>query len=539
MYPFVLLFTISSLLSSNDLQNVLLEIKDNLPVISDNKKIITQDLSFEEDEPYFIIFEQQNEKIKNGDIETETYLLNLALLDPELTEIKTSKKEMKLILKSGTGNFIAYLKDKEAKGYKDKMEILLEDIDLARSLKEKFILAITLAKEEWLKDVNIPEENKALKNWMVNQLKSINRENRTIGQQALSDTILKDYLYISISDDKKEEDIHFSLADLDTSKLKIKNEGSLFSIELPILKGQKLISTNNQKDGLRFRNKFKLYFENASQAKAMAMVLEKGGNSFHLTQNNRIKNYVNCTNCLEQFSKIISSSKTGKSAYEISGDCSAVLIDKKEDKETTYTFEWADIDAKTIQLSFESDLPGVTLTTQGKERFITASIAEKFSYSNNIDIYYDDVESAREAFQILPKIIESCAFNVEIQDPQYIQDHFSSSNPFEDKYMQTLAVEKGEPCTLIFTSHDEKKEKMSEYTFNLYDINPASIKANISKNNLTLQLQTLQKQKVITIVNEKGESKFTDKVGMLFGSVNALRSAKETLIEMVNSCAKD
>lgn len=517
---------------------MLLEIQELLPTISDDKEIFTQVLTFDESTPYFISLEQSTEKVKDGKIETETFVVNLALLDPDITEIKTSKKEMKLIISSSEGDFIQYLKNGEANGFKNKIEIHLEDIDVARNLEEKFKSSIKMARNEWKDDLNIPSDDPGFKSWLSSRIHKVTEQDEIIDQKIEINASYKDYMKMTIKDKDLTSDLYFSLADIDYSKSKIKDGKSSFSLELNTKNGDKLISAANEKDGQKFENKIKLFFDNASQAKAMALALEQNSEMYSKIAEDRFQNYSNCSNCIARLDQILTAA-TNNNKYILSGDCTANLISKTEEKDMNHLLEWADFNPESIKMDYNSDQIKLTIKTLGEERFVTVTEDEKLSYTDELELTFTNLESARETMQILPKIVRTCEVHIEIADPEFIQNHFSTNNPFDEKYNQSLSLENGAPCTLIFASHEAAKDKLEEYKFNLYDLNINSIRANILRDKLKLELQTQGKQKIITLTNEKGESKFTDKVEMLFGSVKALRIAKATLLEMAETCKKE
>ncbi len=182
----------------------------------------------------------------------------------------------------------------------------------------------------------------------------------------------------------------------------------------------------------------------------------------------------------------------------LDGDCRSLFTMTKGGKSENYAFRWSDLDVKRIKEDYGTNELKLTLETTGKRKFISKTVEEEIKgYQNKVDFYFNNLETFRKSSIQVMKIIESCELDLSPETVEWM-DKLFSSQPI-NKMDQSISTE--DDCSLIYTSSESEGDKSYTYEFNLYDLDSKRLSMKISKSKLQLDLNTNNKEKIITKMN--------------------------------------
>ena len=116
-----------------------------------------------------------------------------------------------------------------------------------------------------------------------------------------------------------------------------------------------------------------------------------------------------------------------------------------------------------------------------------------------------------------------------------MSNYVSSVTVEGDKYKQSIE-QTDDDCSYEYKLENQEKGKEETYEFNLYDLNPKSIKLDISKNKINLNIVTKGKEKLITKYEEGGDLKYAKELDLKFDDLLSARIAQNTFIEIIEGC---
>ena len=513
------------------------QINENLAPIETDKEIISQECLRGGDRPYNVELIRTIEKVKDGKIKTYSSLLNLALLNENKVVIKSSKNKMLLKMETSGGKYIQRYEDKKSKGYTNVLEIQYGDIDEARLAEEMWKKLILSAKERWANDINLPSSLGDLKSWMQPYVGTVDMGKHEAIQTMTESAMYDDYLNYEISNQggkDKSQIYRFSLGDIEEKSLKVSPSGSVMKLDVKSKRNKKLFLREDEK-GITFHNKMNIYFSNAGSALEMAKGMEVVVAMAQEVAEARVGSYENCDDCLGDFSESVNTFNREKLSTNIEGDCQSLLMITKGNKSENYLFRWSDLDITRIKEDFGTNELKLTLETRDKKKFITkAEDGEVKGYQSKLDFYFNNLETFRKSGRQVLNIIESCELDLQPENVEWMDNLFSSQSI--NKMDQSISTE--DECSVVFTSGQADGDKSFTYEFNLYDLDPKRLSMKISKSKLQLDLNTNNKEKIITKTNQDGKLEYANKITLDFDSLDNLRKAELTFIQLIGGCTE-
>ena len=534
IYAYLFLLTLLTFNSTDNssLADDLQSINDLLSEIDNGKETITQELVYDENTPFDIQLVQKTVKQKDGKEKEEVLLFNLGLMSEDNVELKTSKKELSVILKSKQGKFVNRLLDGEDKGYGNEVKMYFDDIDVAREAKELLESAIPSASEAWEESIDLPEDLSSIKSWTIERIGNINYEKKTVIQDLSSHDDYEDYMILASNKNKKDDYTHFiGLGDINPKSIKIKT-GKEVVLEFKTEKNRKtILQSGKGKTG--FTNAVTLFFETPSEALEFGKAIEKMVEQAAEIRDTRIESYGFCDNCLEDITSAINSF-SGEKSVSATADCNAEIeITDKKGKKKSYSFNWGDLDDRKIKESYGSSELTLKIETNQKQKFVIESKEDELSgYSNKIEIPFSDLEFFRSFTNRIEQVIASCSPDVTEQDMDYIAETLEAAST--EKLSQVVAMESD--CKMLLSESINDGKKSKDYEINLYDLDKSKVELNIAKKALTLNLRTKGKEKTISTTDHDGKSEFTEKFSLVFDNLLTARNAQITLENKINTC---
>ena len=533
--PFFLLLSHSLI---GQLPDLISTANGQLDPIETDKEIISQEINSDEERPYNIEFVRAVEKVKDGKVKRETYVVNLALLNSKKVVIKSSKSQQLLKMETKGGKYIQRYEDGEPKGFTNVMEVQFKDIDGVREAQSIWEEIIERSISQWEEDISLPNTVADMKVWLQKYVVSVSMDKHDAFQSLSPHDQYEDYLTYEVSNLKNKDRqalYTFSLADIEGNSLKASPSGSVMKLDIKS-KGNKKYFIQEDQNGLSFSNNISLYFEDAASALECAKGIEAGIDLSKVIAEERNNQYEVCNDCLSEFMSAINEYNNNNISTELTADCISELNISKDDKSEYYRFRWADINADRVQQQFGTKEMKLILETQDKSDYILKTAdGEIKGYQDKLELYFNDLETFRKATKQVVKIIGNCELGLEPKSAEWIQELFSSNvmNGIEQ------SLDLADDCSWEVSLSKEDGNKTDNYEFNIYDIDPNRMNLKVSKSKLQLELNTNRKEKIITKTNDEGKLEYTNKITLNFDSLDHLRIGAMTIHQLIGSCNPD
>ena len=222
-----------------------------------------------------------------------------------------------------------------------------------------------------------------------------------------------------------------------------------------------------------------------------------------------------------------------------------VTVDKKgKQKELIYEFNVADLDPYLVREETRQDVINLSLSIDNGQKFIKKYENEAVKgYIEKISIPTIDIDNARalrdlfkEAIPLAKEIVGN-KLQVETlgEMEDWLAKNISDVESGSKFYSQKLSLLDDFPTNflLIQTSTSSKSTQEKKYIFNLSDININSLKFTISGTNLSIDLETNRKQKLIKILEDETSHRFDNKVKIYTNNVEEARDLKNILMRSI------
>jgi hypothetical protein len=516
------------------------ELNEMLEEFDNGDEMISQVFTADDENPYEVTMTRKIKNHKKGKEKVEVFSFNIALINPKKIERKSKKDEMSITFKTSKGKFIKLSEDDNSK-FGNKMKVIAQDIDIARDIEVYFKELIEIGNELWESAIQVPESIEEINGLissfgseMINEKLSINQEvrkedNDKNGMMLLARETTK-------KGKSKDEKIQFYWGDLEPNSVSTKNDGAFQVLTIKTKNKKKLIA-NISDDKIKYSSDMKLYFSSPSDAIYTSEMIEDATNLGEQTSERALSQFKDCGgNCLPMLKEIVASATEDITNTTITDDCQAkVVISGKKSKEIEW--HWSDIDPGSIDVDYNSSAQTISFKTQNKQKFITYNDEDgklnKYDKSTKFDIA--DVLSAKSLEIIIPQIIKECNRNLDVKDMEWMSSYVSSVTVEDGKYKQSID-KTDDDCSYMYKLENQEKGEEETYEFNLYDLNPKSIKLDISKNKINLNVVTKGKEKLITKYEEGGDLKYTKEIDLKFDDLLSARIAQNTLRDIIKGC---
>ena len=537
----LIMFTIISVCESEaQMAEALTELNDMLEEFDTGDEMISQVFTVDDDNPYEVTLTRIKKDNKKGKEKVEVYAFNIALINPKKIVRKTKKDEMSIIFKTSKGKFIKLTEGGDSK-FDNEMKVIAPDIDAARDVEVYFKEIIEMGNELWESVIVMPTTIEGINSLISSFGNELNDEKLSISQTVKNhDSDPNGLVEIDIESTKKgkseNEKILFYWGDLEPNSVSIKNKGALQVMTIKAKNKKKLIASLSE-DKIKYNSDLQLYFSSPSDAIYTAELIETATNFGNQIGERALSKFENCEgNCLSLMKEIVSSSSLKIGSTTMTEDCQATMeiIGKKTNK---ILWHWSDIDPSSIKIDYNSSNQSINFKTNNKQKFITyfKEDGKVDKYDNEFEFDIVDVFSAKSLEILVPQIVEECNRDLDVKDMTWVSDYVSSVTVDEDKYKQSIK-QTDDDCSYIYKLTNQEKDKEETYEFNLYDLNPQSIKLDISKNKINLNIVTKGKEKLITKYEEGGDLKYAKELDLKFDDLLSARIAQNTFIDIIDGC---
>ena len=205
-----------------------------------------------------------------------------------------------------------------------------------------------------------------------------------------------------------------------------------------------------------------------------------------------------------------------------------------------YEFNVADIDPYAVRSQTQKDLISVVLAVKGKQSLVKVyKNNEVQSYQEQALIYAKDIDNARRIVEIVKngipaaEKIMAARLNISGYDDaiDWLTNNVNDVTLGATSRMQQKIARADSPGSLLYTrvTMDSKSSTEEIFNFNAADINPLSIKYNISGNKFGVHFETLQKAKYIASRKNADARPFVSELTINTDNVDAARDLKTVL----------
>lgn len=518
----------------------------------------TQTYSADSKFPYKITLKIQKTD-KKGKTEENTYEFNLADINSNSVAYKIQKDIMNINIETRQSQ--KYIKSYENgvfKGFINKIEVLAENIDAARSLVDLFKKA-SAAAEKVYQGEKIPDTYNGLTLWLKtfigNQELGTTKYEQSIGFDNKNQLLgtFKQNILDTKGSSKGEEIYSFNWGDLNPKFVNLEVKSDYLVINLSTKNRKKYI--NYQKVGVKSNNEdsFSIIGADPDRMKDIKKALDK----FLPLAEKKLEELRPSINSTTDAFKIINAGikpfvKDKENTEQgLKPDCRTTFTSKKSGKsalEETFSFDFADINEKNADLNVKGGLYELVLKTTNNQKFITyQKNGTKQNYENEFSIYSDDLESFRYLPMAFEKLAKECKVNRKSLVPEgsydkkieWLQKQIPNFQSGSEELKQSIS--KGDAaCNLKFTETVSGSKKTTEivYEFSLKDVNASLTEFSISGKNIFVNIYTNGKEKIIKTYKDGKPSDFVNVVKIQIDELESARNVSDCFKQLIKLCEK-
>ncbi|MEL6635267.1 MAG: hypothetical protein AAFW73_19090 [Bacteroidota bacterium] len=497
---------------------------------------------------------------KNGKSNEERFEFHLIDLNARLLRREVRGKVMYLTIKTDNNlRMIKYYRNDEQENYRNTFTIAVNDAEAFRVLSDAFEALIKAGQQQSKLDFSAMDFGQQLA-FLQQNIGTVESDGDTYNQELVlgSPQYFLQFKTNEFTDKKNTaREAHLNLADLSSKSVKINVVGKKLLVKLGADKNNRWIKNYEEGAFANYSNDLEVLVKTTAEARNIIAVLKELIPAATQLERERLAGMLTeGTGLAELIGSYVTKVSTGRAEYDQSlrGSCvleltRETLAEKGASGQEIFTFNLIDFGKKSATVSSSANSLSVTL--KAKERRIQhLRDGELQNYRNTVSLYVDEVDQAKVLAYLLNEQIDSC--NAMAADHAY--EGRSKEELFEQatalvldvelssaSYQQTLATEEGETCKLQLTQIRSTKNKDIEtlYDFSLSDINPKSIDFVISGKNLSVQLATRKREKVIKEYQGDDDSDYTDRIRIYTNDIEETRTLVGLLEELTRQCIEE
>jgi len=499
---------------------------------------------------------------KKGSTESHYWIFYLADLDPAAIKFDSRGKSIVISMKTRLSQrFISYYEEGEFEEYTEKIEIVMNEVDKARSLIEVLKENVGSCKEsqaEW-------SDREEAFNWLSENIGKV-QDDDSQWEQSFNKgkKVYLALLNAESHDDKGEQESFeyvFDLNDINPLAINLKVSGKSLSIEVPTMEGENYIEVNSQEKGEEFTDEILIYADDIEIARQIVNAL-----SYLVTSTKPERpQWEGYSEALNFVKANLGEVKINEDVYRNSiefetspsglVDLTVIETDSDGDSEKViYSFYLTDmIDKLTLDVS-KRDIT-IQMQTKNKKNFIRETKGEVVSgYKSELEFHATGIDLARDIIDAFAQAIRNSVEDIEVFTTfdnvnLWLADNFSSLYRDDETYEQKLEVfEENENQLVIEMKLTEDESEVTETKYIIYpeDIRLEEMEIKASGGKLNVALETDKGKFIKNFKNGKNQN-FTDNAVVYFfdpltakNFIEAVRFLKEnSLVENRSEMSKE
>ena len=517
-----------------------------------DKDIIRQSLAWEPATPWKMSIAVETGNGKKTVI--EKYQFNLSDFNAYLVSRQSKDSYQGVSCRTEKNNdYIEYWEDGAKGSYTNSFLLYFNDVNDADAFAKDFKEAIPLAQDLWNKSIQLPESLTDLQNYLSKQVGNVDYDGEQIKQNLIPDAKIADRASLEVTEDGKSnqniERFDFSWGDLNPLDISFKTSGSKVYVNFETRRNIRYVQNFSNGEPGGFDNGFRVYVKSPDDAKIFVKAAEKiipAGEKAIQARSPKVSTFPAALTALNEQLKVFSDKKE-KVEQSFSDNCLSSLkvkttnMKEGESTSTSYQFNWADINPGSVELKISGSGIIVRLAVQQKQNLIALTadgVLQK--YTDDLDIQFGDVESARAAQQILTQLIPLCPqATTAAQTPDWMIGALADMPSLKSEVVVALKRrEVGKDCgwTLSITNVSEKKGGSEEvWEFDLDRMDSAETKFEVSGKSITLRVPSKFNEKIIKYYKD-GKQSFVNKITIPVDSIEKAKSMTQTMKAMIDGC---
>ncbi len=314
----------------------------------------------------------------------------------------------------------------------------------------------------------------------------------------------------------------FYLSDLDPATIKFNTKGKSIVISMETRLSQRFISYYEEGEFEKYTDEIKLVMNEVDRTRSLIEVLKENVGSCKESQaewsdREDAFNWLTENIGKAQDDAVLWEQSFSKGEKKYLAELNAKSTDNKGvQKNFEYVFDLNDINPLALNLKVSGKSLSIEVPTREGEKYIEVNSPEKgVEYTDEILIYADDIEIARQIVNALSYLVSST--NPERPEwgeytgaLEFVKANLGQVKINEDTYHNSIEYEASPSglvdLTVSETDSDGETEKVI-YSFYLTDMNE-ELSLNVSKNAISIQLQTKDKKKFIRTSAGEGVNAF-------------------------------
>ncbi|MBU8891141.1 MAG: hypothetical protein KOO66_00060 [Bacteroidales bacterium] len=536
---------------SDQFNSIVEELIGNVKTVNTSKLAIEQEIKIVQPGVISLIVSEIDDK---GSREEFIYEFNLADIDPIMVREITEKEKMFVqLITVNNQKLISITKNGELDSYDKIIKIHAENIDNARKIKELVKNLIPVAENIMKNKFSLETYEKKL-NWLTENVKDVNINNESYQQILTTDelSVGKVNLEVIKTTEKstKAEKFEFNIADINVNSIRFNISGAIFSIVFETKGKQKFIKCYEDNNLANYNYKIEIVAYNIENAHDLMYVLDKIVPQAEEKLKNSLPVISDLNKATELLSENIKTVVIDNSTYNQSllNECitnlNVIEDDMKKRVDTKYIFNLSDINHNSLNYKIGGKKIEISFQTKGANKLIKVlENDEQQNYINKIELLCYDTENARLLMHIFKKTIPICESNIVRLVPE---DNLSKKvdwlieNTIEvtlegKVYNQLLERTSDNDNSLRLTLKEINDKKNIEliYEFNLSDINPNSVKYDISGKELSVNMVSNYNTKVIKTYKDGEIQSYSNQMNIYVTDIESARNIILALKECI------
>ena len=545
-FSFVIILGAIGLHAQSTLPELTSDLAKAMQEVETAKATYSQSVETVKDKPYVVVYHLTTATPKGKTVE-EKWQFNLADIDPKSVRVEDNKELLRVSLKVDKGQkYIQYFKDGVLSAYTDNLQLAGKDIDNGRQIESLLLAAIPQATSAWNKVADIEGlSNEQLLDLLMKLVDDMEL-NGTNYRQRL--TQMPDYpdrlnlnLVTTTSRNSRQETFVWSLGDLKPGAVRINFSGDDALVEAITKDNLPWVSVEN--DGAQGDYAKAVYFRvpDADLGKRLIAVLEKLIPFGEKSIQDRLPAPGKPAENFGRIADNLGAVTAGKSSYIVGleKNCQSRLTETEGSTRVEYAFHFGDLDPRTVQLEMVKDRVEIHVSTDRKDDYIwVAKDGEQQNYDDEIVLRVADVEKGRQIAYLLPTLIDQCPEEVIFGKFGDVENWVADGKAPDSGISQTLSQASAEEACkwkYVIRDNDEKKPSEESYEFNAYDLDSDQVKVVVSRKTVSVQVQTLRKQNIISsVVKEKPG--YVSTLSFEVADIKSAKSLRTSLEQLIAEC---
>jgi hypothetical protein len=485
------------------------------------------------------------------------YEFNLADIDPYAVRENTQKDLISSVLAvRNKQKLVKVYKNNEVQSYDDQVTIYANSIEGARVISDLVKKAIPPAEKVAAGRLKVSGYD-AMISWLSANVKNVSLGTKSINQKITKGDKPGVLVFTQTETDSKgatEEVFTFNLADLNVNSINFKVTGNKFAINMETLQKAKYIGTRKKGQVGSYVNDLSINTNNVDEGRDLKTVfsllvpqaIEKVKADMPAATTDK--------DALAKIKTLTTDVTIGTKLYTqtLDAQCYCTFTQVEKDTKATeanvFKFNWMDFNPNGSTIDVSGEKIFIDLQMNNKDKLIVHTKNDKpDGYESAIRLYLPDVESARRMKFLVDKAIDKC--KATYKDPF----------PADTKSMVVWLMKNVKDITLAEVTIKQKLELAEEgnhnkmkytrvelnakgsgaeevYEFNLADMNPLSIQADVKGKWLYVTMESDFKNKIIKYYKDGKIQPYTAKIDFAVNDtelsraiINALKKSTKGL----------